>query len=275
MVIEHLIAKVGTRLTPTERRIAETVIADPTLLAFGSVSDLAERVGTSRPSIVRFATKLGFSGYPDLQSHAREGVSEQLSRPTERIRRHQRDAIPVRTDIAEALEHVFEALPAEKAASLADPIVEARHVWVLSGETSRAGAYALQSGLSMVRPAVQIVSEHAVGRELSSATPEDAAVVFDFVRYRRHAITTSRTLAAMGVPIIAITDGPLSPLATLTPHWCALRIPAVGPFDSSVPAVAAAELLVAAVVEKLGDTARDRLDRLEHLWQTTGTFFSE
>ncbi len=275
MVIEHLIAKVGTRLTPTERRIAETVIADPTLLAFGSVSDLAERVGTSRPSIVRFATKLGFSGYPDLQSHAREGVSEQLSRPTERIRSHQRDAIPVRTDIADALEHVFEALPAEKAASLAAPIAGARHVWVLSGETSRAGAYALQSGLSMVRPAVQIVSEHAVGRELSSATPEDAAVVFDFARYRRHAITATRTLAAMGVPIIAITDGPLSPLATLTPHWCALRIPAVGPFDSSVPAVAAAELLVAAVVEKLGDTARDRLDRLEHLWQTTGTFFSE
>ena len=274
MGIEHLIANVGDRLTPTERRIAETVVADPKASRVGSVSDLADRVGTSRPSIVRFATKLGFEGYPDLQAKIREGVSKRLSRPTERIRRPS-EAGPVRRSLAEALEHVFAALPTETVSAFAAPIAGARNVWVLSGETSMAGAYALQSGLSMVRPDVQLVSEHAVGRELSGADPSDAAVVFDFARYRRHAITAARTLADLGVPIVAITDGPFSPLAALTPHWCALRIPAVGPFDSSIPAVAAAELIVAAVVERLGDAARERLDRLEHLWQTTGTFLDE
>ena len=66
----QLIASVSDRLTPTERRIAQAVLEEPTLLAFGTVSDLAARVGTSRPSIERFATKLGFAGYRDLQQQA-------------------------------------------------------------------------------------------------------------------------------------------------------------------------------------------------------------
>ena len=52
MSIEDLIASMNDRLTPTERRIAEAVTADPSLLAFGTVSDLARHVAASPPSIV-------------------------------------------------------------------------------------------------------------------------------------------------------------------------------------------------------------------------------
>ena len=69
-----LIAAVSSELTPAERRIAQAVLAEPTLLAFGTVSDLAGRVGTSRPTIVRFATKLGFSGYSQLQRQVRSDL---------------------------------------------------------------------------------------------------------------------------------------------------------------------------------------------------------
>ncbi|MBO6513855.1 MAG: MurR/RpiR family transcriptional regulator [Phycisphaerales bacterium] len=135
-----------------------------------------------------------------------------------------------------------------------------------------AGARVLHSGLSMIRPDVHFVDEHSIGRELSSVTSEDTVVVFDFVRYRRSPITAARALAELGATIVAITDGALSPLASLTDNWCELKIPAVGPFDSSVPSVIAAEMLVVRVVELLGDQAMSRIDRLEELWQQTGTF---
>ena len=105
----ELIAAVGDRLTPTERRIAEAVLAEPTLLAFGTVSDLAARVGTSRPSIVRFATKLGFEGYSDLQDHVRLGLSQRLSRPTERVRHDDMPGVSVQPAWERALASVFEA----------------------------------------------------------------------------------------------------------------------------------------------------------------------
>ena len=94
MSIQDLIASVNDRLTPTERRIAEAVTADPSLLAFGTVSDLARRVATSPPSIVRFAAKLGFEGFRDLQTRARDGVTQQLTRPSHRIRNPAESAAP-------------------------------------------------------------------------------------------------------------------------------------------------------------------------------------
>jgi len=274
MSIPKLIAAAGQRLTPTERRIAEAVLEEPTLLAFGTVSELADHVGTSRPSIVRFATKLGFGGYTELQREVRAGLSQALSRPTERIRVPESSLPGARAVLEDALVSVFEALGEGRVAPLARPLVEAKSVWILTGETSRAGAHALRSGLSMVRPGVHLVEEHSSGRDLSSATAEDAAVVFDFARYRRHTVTAAQSLAELGVAIVAVTDGPLSPLAALTDTWCAIRVPPTGPFDSSVSAVAAAELIVAHVAGKLQDPARKRIDRTEALWEATGTFLS-
>jgi len=266
------VAAVNSELTPTERRIAEAVLAEPTLLAFGTVSDLADRVGTSRPSIVRFANKLGFEGYTLLQEHARSDLSHQLSRPSERIRRDDKSIPPVRHIINDAISSVLDVLESGQIAELAEAVVGAEKVWILSGETSQAGAHALHSGLSMVRPGVRTLEEHSFGTNLSDAGPQDVAVVFDFFRYRRQVVTAARAFRNAGVTIVAFTDSPLSPLAELADNWCQLEIPAIGPFDSSAPVVFMCELLVARVAQQLQDNATNRIDRIETLWEETETF---
>jgi DNA-binding MurR/RpiR family transcriptional regulator len=266
------VAAVSSELTPTERRIAEAVLAEPTLLAFGTVSDLADRVGTSRPSIVRFANKLGFEGYTRLQQHARSDLSHQLSRPSERIRRDDKSTPPVQHVINGAISSVLDALESGQIAELAEPVVRAEKVWILSGETSQAGAHALHSGLSMVRPGVRALEEHSFATDLSDAGRQDVAVVFDFFRYRRQVVATARAFAKAGVTIVAFTDSPLSPLAELADNWCQIEVPAIGPFDSSAPAVFMCELLVARVAQQLQDDATNRIDRIETLWEETETF---
>ena len=267
-----LVAAVSSELTPTERRIAEAVLAEPTLLAFGTVSDLAGRVGTSRPSIVRFANKLGFKGYSTLQQHVRSDLSHRLSRPSERIRSDGKTAPPARDVINGAISSVLDALEDGRIAELAEPVVRAEKVWILSGETSQAGAHALNSGLSMVRPGVRSLEEHSFGTDLSDAGSCDAVVVFDFFRYRRQVATAARVFANAGVTVVAITDSPLSPLVELADTWCQIEVPAVGPFDSSAPVVLMCELLVAEVAQALQDDATNRIDRIEALWEETEVF---
>jgi DNA-binding MurR/RpiR family transcriptional regulator len=266
-----LVAAVSSELTPTERRIAKKVLAEPTLLAFGTVSDLASRVGTSRPSIVRFANKLGFDGYTQLQQHVQKDLSRQLARPRERIR-YEHGTLLARSALESAMTSVFTALEGERLAELAEPMIHAENVWILSGETSRAGAHAFHSGLSMVRPGARILETHSMSTDLSDAGPGDAAVVFDFFRYRREVITAAGVLAGAGVSVVAVTDSPLSPLLKLTDNRCEIEVPAIGPFDSSVPAVAVAELLVAGVARGLHEQATTRIDRIEDLWDRTGVF---
>ncbi len=267
-----LVAAVSRELTPTDRRIAEAVLAEPTLLAFGTVSDLADRVGTSRPSIVRFANKLGFKGYTPLQQHVRSNLSHRLSRPSERIRSDGKTAPPTRDVINGAISSVLDALETGRIAELAAPVIRADKVWILSGETSQAGAHALHSGLSMVRPGVRTLEEHSFGTDLSDAGPCDAAIVFDFFRYRRQVVTAARVFADAGVTIVAFTDSPLSPLVELADTWCQIEVPAIGPFDSSAPVVFMCELLVARVAQELQDDAKNRIDRIEALWKDTGAF---
>jgi DNA-binding MurR/RpiR family transcriptional regulator len=267
-----LVAAVSSELTPAERRIAEEVLAEPTLLAFGTVSDLANRVGTSRPTIVRFANKLGFEGYTQLQRHVRSDLSHRLARPSERIRHEEGKSTLARAAINNAISSVFEAVDGERLGELSKPILRAENIWILSGETSQAGAHALHSGLSMVRPGVRLLNERTFGTDACEAGPRDAAVVMDFFRYRRQVSEAARVLAQSGVAIVAITDSPLSPLVEFANTWCEIEVPAVGPFDSSVPAVAIAELLVSRVARDLQDEATARIDRIEALWEETGVF---
>ncbi|XAL98679.1 MurR/RpiR family transcriptional regulator [Phycisphaeraceae bacterium D3-23] len=270
--ISDLVAQAGSGLTPTERSIAEVVLREPTLLAFGTVSDLAQRVGTSRPSIVRFAHKLGLDGYTDLQERAQGEVSRQLTRPSDRIRRAEESDDSVRATIESALDSVFALVDSKQLTALAKPMVSAKRVWVLSGETSRAGAHAFQSGLSIVRAGVHLLEDRSIGADLGEAGPGDVAVVFDFFRYRRLVATATQALADAGAHIIAVTDSPLSPLVALADAWCEIQVPAVGPFDSSVPVVAIAELLVARVANELHEAATARVDRIESLWEKTEVF---
>lgn len=272
MSLQELIAPVSNSLTPTERRICAVLLEDATLLAFGNVSDIAERVGTSRPSIVRFANKLGFDGFTSLQGWIRQDVARRLSTPSQRIRQTGGDATPIRTALEHAVRQTLETLDDARLEALAAPIAKSRAVWILSGETSMAGAVVLHSGLSMLRPQVHLVHEQSAARQLCSAQAGDVAVVYDFPRYRRHSVVTSRALAQLGITIIAITDGPLSPLASLTKNWCELHIPAAGPFDSAVPSVLTSELITARVAGLLDGKAREQIDRLEDLWQRMGTF---
>jgi len=271
-----VVAAAGDLLTSTERRIAQAVLAEPTLLAFGTVSDLAKHVGTSRPTIVRFAVKLGFDGYTELQRHARRSLSHQLSRPSERIRRlGESGAASVQLALEEALAGVFEAVDNDRLEVIGKMIARACAVWIISGETSRAGAHTLVSGLSIVRPGVQLVESHTAGADLAEAGPGDAAIAIDFHRYRSQAVSTARTLKDTGVWVVAITDGPLSPLAAVASIRIDLNIPATGPFDSSVPAVAVAELIVARVAALLHDQATQRIDEVERMWEATGTFVKD
>ncbi|MDE0578567.1 MAG: MurR/RpiR family transcriptional regulator [bacterium] len=270
--VAELIARAGEEMTPTDRRIAEAVVAEPTLLAFGTVSDLADRIGTSRPSIVRFATKLGLDGYASLQAVARQGVEDALTRPRDRIRRAQTQQPAEIDKLAIGLDSAVAAAARGEIRAIAEMAASAEAIWIVSGETSLAGAHALRSGLSMIRPRVHLVEEHSVGRDLVDAGPADLGIAIDFYRYRRSSVSAARAMASLGVPVAAITDSPLSPLAVTADALCQLTVPAVGPFDSSIPAVVVAELIVAEVAAINRGDAQERIDELEALWAETDTF---
>jgi DNA-binding MurR/RpiR family transcriptional regulator len=274
--LADLVAANGSTLTASQLRIAEVVLADPTQVAFGTIAQVADLAGTSGPSVVRFSRRLGFEGFSDLQTYVQQRLARQASRPTDRIRPPLPGAATSAT--SEAIERAVASAVAvshsDRFSEFVKEICEAKHISIASGETSRSGAYALVSGLTMIRPDVRLLDDHDMARDITGFDPNGLLIAIDFPRYRRSTVELATTLASLGVPVISITDGPLSPLAGLTQSWCSLDVPAVGPFDSSVPVVLLCELLVAAAAAALGTDATARIDQTEELWVKTDIYWS-
>lgn len=54
-------------LSKSERRVADYVLAHPGKVIHMSISNLAEKVGVSQPTILRFVRSIGLQRYPDLK----------------------------------------------------------------------------------------------------------------------------------------------------------------------------------------------------------------
>ncbi|MFL6111847.1 MAG: MurR/RpiR family transcriptional regulator, partial [Catenulispora sp.] len=54
----------GARLTPTQRRIAQSLVQHAPSVAYLSAAEVAQLAGVSQPSVTRFAMALGYAGYP-------------------------------------------------------------------------------------------------------------------------------------------------------------------------------------------------------------------
>ncbi len=273
--IDDRLALAGAALTPTERRVAEIVTSDPTALAFDTVAELADRVGSSGPTIVRFAAKLGFDGYSDLQQHVRAALTEQLS-PVDRSRSASRGNVgDLRRRTVDAVRQAVERIDDDLIDAMGRTIARSRgHVWIVASETSSPVAQLLVANLRLVRPRVHHLtgSDAAVAATLVDASDRDVVVAIDAERYEQAVIRITGQLADRGATVIAITDGPTSPLAAVADLRCDVRVPAIGPFDSAAPVVAVAELVMAAVARASRAGVTRRLEAAESTWAELDVF---
>ena len=67
MNLLNQIRRVSDELTPTDKRIAEAVIANPDDFARLDTSAISSEYGFSQPALTRFAKKIGYSGYAEFK----------------------------------------------------------------------------------------------------------------------------------------------------------------------------------------------------------------
>ncbi len=268
------------RLTATERRIAEVLAGEPQAIAFGTVAQVAERAGTSGPSVVRLAVKLGYEGFVALQAAVQQELARQLGPAHDRIR--QRPPTDLLSRVLEAeqdnvtrtLAGVQPEVLERAVAHLAD---RRRHVWVLPGDVTLPVGLSMARQLSQLREGVTLLggSEAAIGRILGGAEAHDVLVAIDIRRYERSLVSTVQVAREQEIAVLAITDTPLSPLAGRAAMAFFVAASGVGPFDSMTGALALANLLVGVTSARLRQTAVRRLDAIEGAWGSLSALVAE
>jgi DNA-binding MurR/RpiR family transcriptional regulator len=236
------------------------------------VAQLAERSGSSGPTVLRFAAKLGFDGFVELQASVQEEIADQLRPATQRIRERPLSDVLGRT-LAADLENVRMTLgevePADFRTAVELLADRRRSVFVIASEVSGGAGRMLAGQLDLLRDGVYEITGTPVrvSRDLVRIEPADVVVVFDLRRYERWVLEATARAADTGATLIALTDGRLSPLAERAEITFVVAARGVGPFDSTVGAISLVHALIAAVAARLRRSATGRLDAVEESWR--------
>jgi len=266
-VPERIRHRIGD-MSPSERRIARALLAGPLTIGLQSSARLAERVGVSGPTVSRFAARLGFDNYAEFQSALREDVAARVMSPVDVFRQHTAQA---NDDVLGAAGHDLGAAVADTLAGLAveDFTLAAslladtrRHVLVVGGWFSHLLAGYLAAILREFRPLVREVPPVAGERAaaIADARKKDVVVAFDFRRYEQDTFEFARAVRDAGARVVLFTDPWLSPVADIADTVLPAKVVGPSPFESLTPTLAVVETLLTSVAERLGETARERIE---------------
>jgi DNA-binding MurR/RpiR family transcriptional regulator len=259
-------------LTPSERRVARTLLETYPTAGLKSLPRLAEGAGVTGPTVLRFVRKIGFDGYPDFQRSLRDEVqarSEGLHSLYETKGPTQVDDVFRRSHEAftRALDATLASSSLEK--DLEDVVAllsdRKRRVWFVGGRFSQLVATYLYLQLRMLRPGCLMVAEAPERRVLDSMdiSRRDVLCLFDYRRYQEDTIEAGRRAAQRGAVIVVFTDPWLSPAVEHGRRVLISHADSASPFDSMLGAFALTELIAAKVLTMLGDGGRARVAELE------------
>lgn len=263
--LNRLFAEV--RLTPAQRRIATHIVEHGAETAFLSSIDLAEQTGVSQPSVTRFATALGFSGYSDLQRTIRDIVRAGDSlRPVDVPQNKLQRAVNRSAANLLALNDLLSDLTALNEAA---ELLASTPVLVYGCRSSAAlAAHFVYFGrkihpdLRLASGGTSVVQEQLAEARLAGAQSLLAVVL---PRYPREAADVLSFAASTGTRIVLVTDSVASPLAE---HAEVVLAAAVNPelvFDTAVAPLQLLGSLLEAIADVDPVQSRHRLDELEML----------
>ncbi|EDT02134.1 putative transcriptional regulator, RpiR family [Burkholderia ambifaria IOP40-10] len=276
-------------LTPTAKRIASYMLANLDRLGLETADQIAQQAGTSGISVGRFLRSVGYRNLDDLKRELRGGAD----RPwmiTDRLDEYRRangtqaadsnsgdSALTSSLDRElDAIHHVYRLAEEPVFAQVADRIAHADAVFILGIQSTRGISNAFSSYLEYLRPRV-FYSDGQSGSYVDSLNSEferPYCIVTDVRAYSRSARRYCQAAAERGQPFALVTDL-YCPWAREWPADLLQVKTDVGQFwDSLAPLTCLFNLLITAVVDRLGPAIDRRVARNRELQHTFDQFES-
>ena len=258
--LDDLLSARAATLSPAEARLAAHLTEHPDQWGFSPTTELAARLGVHRSTVVRFAQRLGFDGFPDLQETVRDRYLQSVANhgdlPT--VTPGLDHQLAVRSVYERELRNLRETYAKLDGAVLeatALDIARAKRVLVFGRRFSYAIALHTAYMLRTLRDGVRLAPEPG-GSSLDAIFdlgPDDVAVLVSMRRHSPEVQRALRILSDHSVPCTLITDA--SPVAGLPEHvrFLQAHIGSTSTLDSFTSLVSLAHALAMVVARLLPD----------------------
>ena len=261
-------------LPPQLQTAARYMLDRPDDVALLSMREQARRAGVPPATMTRLAKRLGLDGYDSVRElyagavrAGTLGFAGKAGVQVEAQALHGERALAA--EMATALSRQIAALaePAalDRLADAATRLHEARRVYCLGLRSCHAAAWHFHYMLSLLGDKT-VMLDNAGGTGLDAirdAGKADALLVASVEPYARATIEAARYAADRDVPVVALTDSEVSPLAQIATNTILVATTSPSFFHTMTPLLAVAEVLAALVAGRGGAKALAALEHTE------------
>lgn len=270
-----ILAEGSRKFSKGQRIIAKYILTNYDKAAFMTAGRLGKIVGVSESTVVRFASELGYDGYPSMRKALQEMIRNRLT-SVQRIE-VAKDMIDD-TDIVRSvinsdiqnLQATLELLEEKSFNASIDAIIEAKNIYIVGMRTSTSLATLLGLYLNLLRNNVNVI--HDVGaseiyEQMIRIGEGDLFIGISFPRYSSHTVDAMQFAKKMGAKTIAITDSAASPFEGIADLSLHAKSDMVSFLDSLVAPMSLINSIIVAVGIKNKDNVSETFERLERIWQ--------
>lgn len=254
-------------LTGSQRKIGKYVLDHYERVAFMSAVELAEAVGVSDATIIRFARNIGFSGYVEFKQYMREGMKA-FDSPDDRVSKSL-EIIQAKEDLTarvgnidlENLRNFLQNLDMPTIDKAVEAICTAKAIYLVGIGSSSIVTQFLQLHLQRMGFQVLNVSESITisPEKLVNITQGDLMISCGFPRYSKGTHNSILFAKNKGAKVLTITDSDLSMLAVHSDIVIPVKISNITFFNSYIVPIELCNVLMMKILERDGQEIYERI----------------
>ena len=262
------------KMSKGHKKLAQYIAENYDKAAFMTASKLGEKVGVSESTVVRFATEMGFKGYPELQKELQQMIKSKLT-AVQRMEASstligEHGAIQkVLTGDMELIRDTLENVSESEFSKAVETINNAKRIYILGVRSSAALASFLYFYFNPVFENVVLVDTSSASEmfeQMFRISEDDVCVAISFPRYSKQTINALRFINDRGTKIIALTDSADSPIAEYADTLLVAKSDMVSVVDSLVAPLSLINALIVAVTFSRRDEVYNNFNKLESIW---------
>lgn len=262
-------------LSKGHKLIANYILSQYDKAAFMTAQKLGRTVGVSESTVVRFASELGYEGYPQLQRKLQDLMRSKLT-AVQRI-----EVSSEQMNSEDVLERVLDqdidriratlnSINKEDFNRAVDLITSAGTIYIIGTRSSAALAYFLNYYLNLLFPHVKLVPSTTTSElfeRIMRIDSSDVMIGVSFPRYSSQTVKALKYAKTNGAKVVAITDSVGSPLAGYADALLLAKSDMASFADSLVAPLSLVNALIAAISIKNVDLVTQTFGRLEKVWE--------
>lgn len=276
--MNDLITKIQSELpgfSKGQKQIARFILEHYDKAAFMTASRLGVTVGVSESTVVRFATELGYDGYPHLQRALQEMIRNKLT-SVQRMevagdRMGGRDVLQtVLHADTDMIRVTLDEIDRDAFQGAVDALMGAKRIYILGVRSSSALASFLGFYFNLLFENVTLVHTNSVSEifeQVLRVGPGDVLFGISFPRYSKRTLSAMKYARDRGARVIALTDSQLSPLARVADYVLLARSDMASFVDSLVAPLSVINALIVAVGMSRRDEIEQTFNKLERIWE--------